>query len=110
MVGWIKGGATALFRLALLGMAAVVVTACEPGIEAEQVLRIGILPDQSEEAVRTQYGPLFEHLAEATGLRTELVIPTDYDDLLKLFHDGDVDLAYFGGLSQRGGSGGDRCL
>ena len=99
IVGWIKGGATAWFRLALLGIAAAVVTACEPGIEAEQVLRIGILPDQSEEALRTQYGPLFEHLAEVTGLRTELVIPTDYDDLLSLFHDGDVDLAYFGGLT-----------
>lgn len=62
-------------------------------------IRVGILPDESEAILIKRYGPLLDHLAAATGLRFELVVPKDYGELLTLFGDEKVDLAYFGGLT-----------
>jgi len=63
------------------------------------VLRVGILPDVSEENLRKRYGPLLNHLSAKTGFDLNLVLPTDYGDLVRLFRENKVDLAYFGGLT-----------
>lgn len=62
-------------------------------------IRIGILPDQGAEQLRARYTPLFQYLSEETGLSYVLIIPETYQDLLQLFEDKKVDLAYFGGLT-----------
>jgi phosphonate transport system substrate-binding protein len=76
--------------------------ACDPG-ETETVelttLRVGILPDQSEEHLRRIYTPLFEHVARETSFAYEFVVPGSYGELETLFEAGEVDLAYFGGLT-----------
>lgn len=63
------------------------------------VLRVGLLPDQSEESLRRVYAPLFDYVAEQAGVRYEFPIPASYGDLVKSFEDGLVDLAYFGGFT-----------
>ena len=68
----------------------------EPSIE---ILRIGILPDEGEEALRERYGPLLEFLSQETGLPYELVIPNNYAELVRQFGEGQIDLAYFGGVT-----------
>lgn len=73
--------------------------ACEPAGEVPKTLRIGVLPDQSHEALEYRYAPLFAHLSAAVGIDHEMVVPRDYDHLQSLFHEGDVDLSYFGGLT-----------
>lgn len=62
-------------------------------------LRVGVLPDESTEALRERYTPLFEFLSHETGLAYELIIPDGYDDLLTEFGAGQIDLAYFGGVT-----------
>lgn len=62
-------------------------------------LRIGILPDQSREQLEKRYTLLFQHLSQSIGIPYELVVPRDYGHLLELFHNGEVDLAYFGGFT-----------
>ena len=68
----------------------------EPSIE---ILRIGILPDESEEALRERYVPLLEFLSQETGLPYELVIPNNYAELVRQFGEGQIDMAYFGGVT-----------
>ncbi len=68
----------------------------EPGISR---LRISILPDESKEKLLERYTPLFEYLSREIGATYELIIPQSYSELLELFHEGKVDLAYFGGFT-----------
>ncbi|MCP4672992.1 MAG: phosphate/phosphite/phosphonate ABC transporter substrate-binding protein [Desulfobacula sp.] len=62
-------------------------------------LRIGILPDESNEKLIERYTPLFEYLAVETGIPYKLIIPKSYNELLELFHTKNIDLAYFGGYT-----------
>jgi phosphonate transport system substrate-binding protein len=63
------------------------------------VIRIGILPDQSAEELYHRYNPLFKYLSNELGAPFELTIPQDYDELLKYFVEDKLDLAYFGGVT-----------
>ncbi len=62
-------------------------------------LRIGVLPDESAQRLRQRYEPLLAHLSQHLGLDCELVIPRSYDELLSMFIEQSVDLAYFGGFT-----------
>ena len=77
--------------------------ACSADREGDKVelstLRISILPDESKEKLLERYTPLFEYLSQEIGIPYQLVIPKDYDELLKLFHNKEIDLAYFGGFT-----------
>lgn len=80
------------------------VTACTAGdssvsTSAVPVVRVAVLPDQDVDALESQYEPLLAYLDEAAGVRTELTIPDDYEDLLRRFADGELDLVWFGGLT-----------
>lgn len=63
------------------------------------VLRVGVLPDVAEANLRNRYSPLLDHLSRETGLKFQLVMPESYNDLLHLFADQEIELAFFGGLT-----------
>ncbi len=90
-------------RFVLLMLAALALAACsDPASvapEAPSVVRLGVLPDQSEERVRLRYEPLVEYLEDNSLLTIELVPTTAYGDLLERFANGSVDIANFGGLT-----------
>ena len=65
----------------------------------QATIRIGVLPNQSAERLRVKYAPLLDYLRATTRLEFELSIPSDYSDLLDRFDAGEVDLAWFGGLT-----------
>lgn len=69
------------------------------GEEPLRVLRIGILPDESEEELYRRYTPLLDYLEQETGLSIKLNVPDSYKALLELFAAKTVDLAYFGGFT-----------
>ena len=77
--------------------------ACATDREGDKVtlatLRISILPDESTEKLLERYTPLFDYLSREIGIPYQLVIPKDYDELLQLFHNKEIDLAYFGGFT-----------
>lgn len=62
-------------------------------------IRIGILPGESKDKLLERYTPLSEYLSREMGAPYELIIPQSYSELLELFHEGKVDLAYFGGFT-----------
>lgn len=63
------------------------------------VLRVGVLPDEGVEALRKRYVPLLKYLSEKTGLDFQLVLSPDYNGLVRMFGNREVELAYFGGLT-----------
>jgi len=63
------------------------------------LLRIGVLPDETPTVLHFRYAPLLERLTERTGIETKLIIPSNYKQMLGLFADDEIDLAYFGGLT-----------
>jgi phosphonate transport system substrate-binding protein len=91
----------ALVAVVLIAGVAIAARYIDPGSApyTPSVLRIGVLPDQNPETLQQKYGPLVEYLAAQTGSQTRLVIPADYYDAIRLFSEGKVDLAYFGGLT-----------
>jgi len=62
-------------------------------------LRIGVLPDDSEEALHQRHSALANYLSEELAIPVELVIPDSYNQLVSQFGQGYYDLAYFGGLT-----------
>lgn len=62
-------------------------------------LRVGVLPDESPERLRQRYEPLLDHLSEDLQITYELVIPSSYAELLSMFTNRGIDLAYFGGFT-----------
>ena len=71
----------------------------EEGAPSLELLRIGILPDETKDKLIERYTPLFRHLSEEIDIPYKLIIPDRYDELVELFHHGKIDLAYFGGFT-----------
>jgi len=87
-------GATAILLFSLTGCSN------ENGhLEMPGVLKIGILPDESETILLKRYTPLFKYLSEELGVPYELKISKSYDTLLEQFNNKEIDLAYFGGYT-----------
>ena len=63
------------------------------------VMRVGVLPDEGVESLRKWYAPLLDYLSAKTGLEFQLVLPSGYGELLRMFGNREVELAYFGGLT-----------
>ncbi len=67
--------------------------------EAPDVLRVGLLPDQSSEELRKRYAPVFDRVAATAGIRRQRVIPGTYNELVELFETKKGENAYFGGFT-----------
>jgi len=64
-----------------------------------EIVRVGVLPDEDEAALKLRYSPLLEHMARETGLKYQLVVPASYADMLRIFADKELEIAYLGGLT-----------
>jgi phosphonate transport system substrate-binding protein len=87
-------------------MAAMGVLACgdrddaQPGsIDSPPPLRFSAIPDQDETRLRERFEPVARYLAAELGVPVEYVHATRYSDAVELFKNGDVSLAWFGGLT-----------
>ncbi|MDH3230546.1 MAG: phosphate/phosphite/phosphonate ABC transporter substrate-binding protein [Alphaproteobacteria bacterium] len=67
--------------------------------ETPDVLRVGVLPDQSPEMLEQRFLPLLDYLGAEIGMPFQLVVPGDYAALLDMFQRHEIDIAYFGGLT-----------
>jgi len=65
----------------------------------QKVLYIGGIPDQNLSVLEERFGAVAEHLSEELGISVEYVPVTEYASLVTAFRNGDVHLAWFGGLT-----------
>ena len=84
-----------LFPLLLL----LALAACDAASEGEPILYFSAIPDQDETRLREKFTPVARYLEEALEVRVEYVHASEYSDAIDLFKNGDVQLAWFGGLS-----------
>lgn len=64
-----------------------------------KTLRVAIIPDQQNPQILNTYQQLLDHITSHTGLKTEMITPKTYEELLRLFHEKKIDLAMFGGVT-----------
>ncbi len=67
--------------------------------KTDQVLKIGAIPDQNASDLNRSLSQLADYLTEETGIKAEYVPSVDYAALVTAFERGEIDLAWFGGLT-----------
>ena len=83
----------------------VIVTAllCGASCSAEAVeapaLRFTAIPDDAKSHLQARFEPVAAHLSAALGVPVEYVPTSDYQGSVEAFKNGDVQLAWFGGLT-----------
>lgn len=85
--------------VSLIAVIAVCASCSNDNSNAPTRLRVAVVPDQSRTDLETRHRPLLQYLSQSLGIPFELIIPKDYDSTVRLFRDGKVDLAYFGGVT-----------
>ena len=92
-----------LFTAVLLAMLLVVAAGCGgasgEASGAQEPLRVGLVPNQNPEKVEAEYAPLGDYLSEELGTEVELSVPASYNAVVEAMASGELDLAYFGGLT-----------
>jgi phosphonate transport system substrate-binding protein len=81
--------------LFLAGLAA----ACGDRQAVNKTLTFSAIPDQDETRLRAKFEPVAEYLSERLGVPVAYLHAASYDDAVEHFKNGDVQLAWFGGLS-----------
>ena len=62
-------------------------------------LSFSAIPDQDETRLREKFEPVAAYLSAALAVPVEYVHATQYADAVELFKNGDIQLAWFGGLT-----------
>ena len=78
------------------------INACEQQdttIKNPKSLTIGLLPDQSSQKLLESHKPLFDFIADKLNIKCHLIVPKDYPELVDLFNQEKIDLAFFGGYT-----------
>lgn len=65
----------------------------------DKVLRFTAIPDTNTTLLKEKYAPVADYLSEKLGVPVEYVPSTDYSASVEMFRNGDVYLAWFGGLT-----------
>ena len=60
---------------------------------------MGLVPNQNPEKVEAEYAPLGDYLSGELGTEVELSVPASYNAVVEAMASGELDLAYFGGLT-----------
>jgi len=68
-------------------------------VGAIEKLVFSAIPDQDETRLREKYAPVAAYLSTQVGIPVEYLHATSYADAVEHFKNGDVQLAWFGGLS-----------
>jgi phosphonate transport system substrate-binding protein len=62
-------------------------------------LRFSAIPDQNSTELKEKFDALAKHLSQKLGVPVEYVPATDYKASVEMFKNGDIQLAWFGGLT-----------
>ena len=67
--------------------------------QSGKVLKFSAIPDQDTTELKEKFDALAEHLSNELGVSVENVPSTDYKASVEAFKSGDIQLAWFGGLT-----------
>ena len=90
-----------MIRVPFIGLALIVIftliAAC--GGDSSPVLRVGGIPDQDASRLARRYDGFADYLSQKLGVEVEYVPSADYAAVVTAFTQGNLDLAFFGGLT-----------
>jgi phosphonate transport system substrate-binding protein len=69
------------------------------GSGADAVLRFSAIPDKNTTGQAERFKPVADYLAKELGVKVEFVPASDYEASVVKFENGDIQLAWFGGVS-----------
>lgn len=93
MTRHVRAAVVALLALSLI-------SACSPKEKApDSELLYTAIPDQNSTELVEKFKPLTEYLSETLGVTVRYVPARDYQASVEMFRNGDVHLAWFGGLT-----------
>lgn len=85
--------------LAVLALAALVACGGSGPEPAPRALRFTAIPDQNTTELQEKFTPFEAHLTESLGVPVTFVPARDYQAAVEMFINGDVELAWYGGLT-----------
>ena len=85
--------------VAFLLAGTVALNSCGKKEAAESVLRVSAIPDQDTTAQAERYAPAAKWLAKELGIKVEFVPSSDYSSSVDKFATGDIQLAWFCGVT-----------
>ncbi|WRO21433.1 putative selenate ABC transporter substrate-binding protein [Metallumcola ferriviriculae] len=94
-----------LILLSMIIMIAVVIGGCSDSSgsaatsDADKVLVVGAIPDQNISDLTRRFDLFADYLGEKTGLEVKYAPSVDYAALVTAFKRGEIQLAWFGGLT-----------
>ncbi len=96
-----RGKSTIAMRLRCVAFWAVLACGCGGKGEASDtpVLRFTAIPDQNTTLLKEKFGPIATYLSRELGMKCEYVPSTKYSASVEMFRNGDIHLAWFGGLT-----------
>ena len=71
----------------------------DSGDTPAKVIKWTAIPDHDPDALKAKYAPVSEYLSEALGMKFEYVPVSKYSASVDAFKNGDVMMAWFGGLT-----------
>jgi phosphonate transport system substrate-binding protein len=87
-------------RFAQVVGAILMTTACYTNHETPvETLRFSAIPDQNTTELQEKFQPLVDYLSQQLGVPVEYVPSRDYQATVEMFKNGDILLAWFGGLT-----------
>ena len=81
----------------LVLIAALLLGAC--GEDADGALRFTAIPDQNTTELERKFAPVADYLTGELGVPVEYVASRDYQASVEMFKNGEIQLAWFGGLT-----------
>lgn len=85
-------------RLTLLLILVLLLGACTTNV-SQPILKFTAIPDQNTTELQQKFTPVADYLAAKLGVPVEYIPSRDYQASVDMFKNGDVHLAWFGGLS-----------
>jgi len=85
--------------LALVALLSVFAASCSETVAGPGTLKFTAIPDHNSTELREKFEPLAAHLGEVLGVTVEYVPTASYPASVEAFKNGDVMLAWFGGLT-----------
>ncbi|QVY62561.1 putative selenate ABC transporter substrate-binding protein [Cytobacillus gottheilii] len=94
------------FKIGFIILLLLLITACgqddssdNSETQEQETFKIGAIPDQDAAELSRSMDGIADYIAEETGLKVEYVPSVDYSALVTAFDRGEIQLAWFGGLT-----------
>lgn len=87
-----------LLRLLAISILALTSLSCTKESD-RKVLKFSAIPDRNSTELKEKFDAIAKHLSEKLGIEVEYVPASDYKASVELFRTGDIQLAWFGGLT-----------